>query len=68
MKTDVTQPPIGLIPKEHYERQRTAARFKDVCGAITRYYNANLPINVEWVEEYNELIKFKKKNNGKNKF
>lgn len=57
MNTDVNEPPIGLIPKEHYERQKTASRFKDVCGAITRYYNASLPINIEWVEEYNEILK-----------
>lgn len=27
-----------------------------MCGAIARYYNAGLKVNIEWVEEYNELV------------
>lgn len=51
-----TKPPLGLMPKKlHYERL-TAERFNEVCGAIVRYYNAGLKINVEWIEEYNELV------------
>lgn len=50
------KPPIGLIPKRFYKKNENNNRFQDVCGAITRYYNAGLKINVEWIEEYNELI------------
>lgn len=46
-------PPLGLIPKNIND----AKRFNEVCGALVRYYNANLPIEIEWVEEYNELVK-----------
>lgn len=47
------KPPLGLIPKFiHKER-----RFIEVCGAISRYYEAGLVIPIEWVEEYNELVK-----------
>lgn len=52
------KPPIGLIPK----RFAIEDRYKEVCGAISRYYEAGLQIPVEWIEEYNELviqIKFK---------
>ena len=46
------KPPIGLTPKWlHYTE-----RFSEVCGALSRYYNAELKIPIEWIEEYNELI------------
>ncbi len=51
-----TKPPLGLIPKKHYERQIKNERFIEVCKAIKRYYDAGLKINIEWIEEYNELI------------
>lgn len=44
--------PIGLVPK--YVRRNE--RFVEVCEAIVRYYDAELKIPLEWVEEYNELI------------
>ena len=25
-------------------------------GAIARYYDAGMKINIEWIEEYNELV------------
>tara|TARA_B110000977_G_C10878529_1_gene416560 strand:+ start:348 stop:536 length:189 start_codon:yes stop_codon:yes gene_type:complete len=46
----------GLIPKWVREN----ARLNEVQEAILRYYNADLQIPIEWVEEYNELIKVKK--------
>jgi hypothetical protein len=55
----LTKPPLGLIPKEFYYEHVNRKRFQEVCEAITRYYNAGLQINIEWVEEYNELIKNK---------
>jgi hypothetical protein len=46
------KPPIGIMPKHIWQENR----FMEVCSAITRYYNASLPIPIEWVEEYNELV------------
>jgi hypothetical protein len=56
----ITKPPLGLMPKKYYYEQVKNERFKQVCEAITKYYNAGLHINIEWVDEYNELIKNKK--------
>lgn len=50
------RPPLGLIPKKFYDERMKVERFNEVCGAITRYYNAGLKINIEWIEEYNELV------------
>lgn len=50
------RPPIGLIPKKFHDERVKVERFKDVCGAIARYYNAGLKINIEWIKEYNELV------------
>lgn len=59
-QTDVSgsaiKPPLGLIPKKFYYERIKAERFNDVCEAITRYYNAGMKINIEWIEEYNELV------------
>lgn len=44
--------PIGLMPRKIHREHR----FYDVCDAISRYYNANLQIPIEWIEEYNELL------------
>lgn len=49
---DVDKIPIGLVPRKIHREHR----FYDVCDAISRYYNANLQIPVEWIEEYNELL------------
>ena len=48
--------PIGLKPKEIHERDTAILRFNEVCGAISRYYNACIKIPIIWLEEYNELI------------
>tara|TARA_R110000868_G_scaffold402439_2_gene678772 strand:- start:135 stop:437 length:303 start_codon:yes stop_codon:yes gene_type:complete len=47
------KPPIGLKPKKDHLLER----LHEVRSAIVRYCDAELPIPVEWVEEYNELIK-----------
>jgi len=52
----VIKPPLGLIPKRFHDERVKAERFNEVCGAIARYYNAGLKINIEWIEEYNELV------------
>ncbi len=49
------KPPIGLFPRKLWEEKRLF----DVCLAITRYYQDAREIPIEWVEEYNQLIKNK---------
>lgn len=56
--------PIGIIPKKHHERLVKTERFNELLGAITRYFEANLKINIEWIEEYNELVDKIDKANG----
>tara|TARA_R110001632_G_scaffold82964_1_gene183947 strand:+ start:753 stop:914 length:162 start_codon:yes stop_codon:yes gene_type:complete len=51
------KPPIGLKPKKYHLLER----FNEVRSAIVRYSDAELPIPVEWVEEYNELIEPKQR-------
>ena len=50
------EPPLGLMPKKFHDERVRAERFNEVCGAISRYYYAGLKINIEWIEEYNELV------------
>lgn len=51
------KPPLGLMPKYLWDEQR----LYDVCMAITKYYQACLEIPIEWIEEYNLLIRDKNK-------
>jgi hypothetical protein len=53
-----TKPPLGLIPKTIHDNLVKVERFKEVCGAIARYYDARLMIKIEWIEEYNELVDY----------
>jgi hypothetical protein len=48
----IVMPPIGLKPK----LVNRLERLNEVRGAIVRYYDAQLKIPIEWIEEYNELI------------
>lgn len=48
----IIMPPIGLKPKFINRLER----LNEVRGAIVRYYDTELKIPVEWIEEYNELI------------
>lgn len=50
------RPPLGLIPKKFHDERVKVERFNEVCGAIARYYDAGMKINIEWIEEYNELV------------
>jgi hypothetical protein len=50
------KPPLGLMPKEIYERNIKIKRLNAIRGAIARYYDAGMKIKIEWIEEYNELI------------
>jgi hypothetical protein len=48
----VKKPPIGLKPKFINDEQR----LNEVRGAISRYYEAELKIPIDWIKEYNDLI------------
>ena len=50
------KPPLGLIPKKFHDKRVKVERLNEVCGAIARYYDAGMKINIEWIEEYNELV------------
>ena len=54
-KHNMNKPPIGLKPKKYHSLER----LNEVRSAIVRYvmYDDKLPIPVEWIEEYNELIR-----------
>lgn len=65
------KPPLGILPRRLYDqfihedihwnggmsRQKIhEERLKNLGGAITRYAEANLPVDFEWVIEYNQLL------------
>jgi hypothetical protein len=58
-KKKMSKPPIGLKPKKYHSLER----LNEVRSAIVRYYDDELPIPVEWIEEYNELINQNKDEN-----
>jgi hypothetical protein len=43
---------MGLLNKDLHD----AFRFEDVCAAISRYFEAGLPVPIEWVKEYNNIV------------
>lgn len=47
------KPPLGIEPKDIWIKKR----FQDLKDAISRYNNASLEIPMEWIDEYNELLK-----------
>lgn len=49
------KPPIGLMPKFLWDSERLA----DIISAINRYLQAEKEIPLEWINEYNDLIKNK---------
>lgn len=51
-REQIVKPPIGLRPKWVSDKER----LNEVRSAIVRYYDAELKIPIEWIEEYNELI------------
>ena len=48
----IKKPPLGLIPKWAWDEER----LREICKAISRYYNNERVIPIEWIEEYNKLI------------
>ena len=53
MRTKYKKPPLGLTPRYINDLQR----IEDIKCAIERYICAGMNINIEWIVEYNELIK-----------
>jgi hypothetical protein len=49
------KPPLGLMPKHIHE----AKRKQEILEAVMRYMNRNKAVPIEWVEEYNELVRSK---------
>lgn len=46
------KPPLGLKPRKFVDEDR----LREVQGAMVRYYDANKPMPLEWITEYNELV------------
>lgn len=55
------KPPLGLMPKRLFLEQR----FEDIKEAIERYVKANMEIPTEWLDEYEEILNYLKKNENK---
>lgn len=47
------KPPLGLLPKDMWDNLRLGY----IISAINRYMLNSKEIPLEWVEEYNELVK-----------
>lgn len=48
--------PLGIMPKRLHEE----IRFKELGSAIYRMLAAYQEVPVEWIEEYNDLVKLYK--------
>ena len=46
------KPTLGLRPRYIADKQR----LNEIRKSIARYYTTGLPIPVEWIKEYNELV------------
>jgi hypothetical protein len=53
MDNNIRKVPLGVSPKYIWDEQR----IQDLKGAIERYTQANLQVPIEWVDEYNTLVK-----------
>lgn len=51
-KQDKNKPPIGIKPRYIHDEQRLI----DIQRAIERFLYACMPIPIEWIYEYNELV------------
>ena len=73
MKDGYVKPPIGVISRNHYDTvlsddisnnggmclsEIKRIRLYNLKGAIERYASAKRHINIEWIEEYNELLRY----------
>jgi hypothetical protein len=50
--------PKGLTSRKFYEMKVKIERLTEIREAINRYFDAKLPIDPSWIEEYNELTGF----------
>ena len=55
------KPPLGLAPKYIADIKRIQA----IKEAVERYMIAQYPIPLEWIEEYNDLIKYQNRRKRK---
>lgn len=51
--TPYKKPPLGIMPKRFHDEER----FKNLIAAIERYIEAKLQVPLEWIVEYNQLVK-----------
>ena len=71
MSQDLQMPPVGAIPAmihkqrvDHYISicggvhldSLDKSRAIELSGAILQYLSAGLHVNIEWIEEYNEIV------------
>jgi hypothetical protein len=49
--TDSTKPPIGIVPERTHEKIANRDRIYALCGAISRYSEANMAVPHEWLIE-----------------
>lgn len=47
------KPPMGIMPKWRHDEMRLGS----IIGAIERYIDAKCQVPLEWIEEYNQLVK-----------
>lgn len=47
------KPPLGVKPRWLHDEQR----LQDLGGAIYRYLSDKMPIQIDWIEEYNEILR-----------
>lgn len=57
--------PLGLISIQYSSDYKN--RFLEVCNAIKRYWDNNYEIPINWIKEYNFLIRILKLKDTKNK-
>ena len=55
LKGNTDKPPLGVMPKFIWDRKRIAS----LKEGIKRYLDADKDIPVDWVTEYNDLVKGK---------
>ena len=53
LKGNTDKPPLGVMPKSIWDRKRIAY----IKEGIRRYLDADKDIPVDWVTEYNDLVK-----------
>jgi hypothetical protein len=58
------KPPLGIQPRKYFEKQR----LQELKAAINRYFEHDLEINIDWLKEYNYLIKRQNKETNHDKY